>query len=404
MNLELHIVQNFVPSNLNRDDTGTPKDCVFGGVRRARISSQCLKRAIRLHPKFSARVEDAGGDVGKRTKLIRDEITKVLVPKGIGDDTANAAAAGVVALLGLKFAKPKKDDANARPRTEYLLYLGQNEVRELAEIASRQEVVDVAEKAFKTHGEKWQDVGAAVAADKSLKDIGNELKRIVSAARTGARSYAADIALFGRMVADDKSMNVDAACQVAHAISTNRADMDIDFYTAVDDFNLDDAGAGMMGTSEFTSACFYRYANLDLKALGQNLAHNGDLLNATALGFVESSIMAVPSGKQNSSAAHNPPSYVRIVVRDDGFPWSLAGAFSKPVAVPRNPDSCLEGESVLRMNDYFDSLKATYGAEGILFDGAVSTFQNRSENETMHAQISALNSFLAEKVSTVVET
>lgn len=374
MNLEMHILQNFVPSNLNRDDTGTPKDCVFGGVRRARVSSQCVKRSIRLHPSFSRKIEEAGGDVGKRTKLIRDEIAKLLIANGTDQNTGKAAAAGIVHLLGLKFEKPKGENTPAK--TQYLLYLGQNEVRELADLASRTEVLNAASDAFGQHGETWDKVAETIGKSKDLGDVAKQVKSVVNNSRLGSRAYAADIALFGRMVADDKDMNVDAACQVAHAISTNRADIDIDFYTAVDDFNVEDAGAGMMGTSEFTSSCFYRYMNLDLDKLGENLAHNRDLMAATVCGFVEAAVKAIPSGKQNSSAAQNPPCYVRTIIRDDGFPWSLAGAFSKPVQ--SNGSRSLEEESADRLEEHFGSMRSAYGADGIQFDELVSTLSGRA--------------------------
>lgn len=395
MNLEMHVLQNFVPSNLNRDDTGTPKDCVFGGVRRARISSQCLKRSIRLHPAFATRVEEAGGDVGKRTKLIRDEIAKVLIGDGTSEGTARAAAAGIVALLGLKFEKSRSADAKAK--TQYLLYLGQNEVRELAELAARPEMLKAAESAYREHGEDSDKTAEAFGTIKGLGDVGKEVKKVVNNSRLGSRSYAADIALFGRMIADDKNMNVDAACQVAHAISTNRADIDIDFYTAVDDFNQDDAGAGMMGTSEFTSSCFYRYINLDLTKLEENLAHNRDLLQAAVLGFVEAAIKAVPSGKQNSTAAQNPPSYVRVIVRDDGFPWSLAGAFSDPVRPDERKSLSLERVSADRMESYLEQLKSTYGADGVKYDEFFSSLEGK-DGGSMKDQLQKLQAFLGTAV------
>lgn len=393
MNLEMHMLQNFAPSNLNRDDTGTPKDCVFGGVRRARISSQCLKRSIRQHPAFSAKVEYAGGDVGKRTKLIRDEIAKSLVSRGVEDKIAKSAAAGIVNLLGLKFEKSKATDAKAK--TQYLLYLGQNEVRELAELAGRDEVLEAAGDAYAEQGEQWDQVAEAIGKSKDLGEVGKLVKGVVNNARLGSKAYAADIALFGRMVADDKAMNVDAACQVAHAISTNRADIDIDFYTAVDDFNVEDAGAGMMGTSEFTSSCFYRYVNLDLDKLAQNLAHNSDLISATVSGFVEAAVKAIPTGKQNSTAAQNPPCYIRTIIRNDGFPWSLVGAFSNPVRPNEAQSKSLEDVSVERLEQHLDGLKHTYGAEGIQFDSVVSTLAE-SNRESLSTQLTALEQFVAQ--------
>jgi len=372
MNLEVHIIQNFPPSNLNRDDTGTPKDCVFGGVRRARISSQCLKRSVRWHPAFAERIREAGGDVGQRTKLVQKRIVESLEPQGVDEHSARTAAAAVVQLLGLKFDK-KHANVDDGTRTEYLLYLGENEIRELASIAGRSEVIKAATKVYDEVGADGNKFAEKLLKQDGMKPIAKELEGILKSERVGARSYAADIALFGRMVADDKNMNVDAACQVAHAISTNRVDMDIDFYTAVDDFNVEDSGAGMMGISEFTSACFYRYANLDIDKLSENLGYNRDLLAAAVRGFAEASVFAVPSGKQNSTAAQSPPAYVRLVVRHDGFPWSLAGAFSAPAEPDLKGGKSLEQASVEALEDYFERLRKCYGDHGIGADVCFGT-------------------------------
>lgn len=370
MNLELHILQSFGPSNLNRDDTGSPKDAIFGGVRRARISSQCLKRSIRRHPSFQERIQAAGGDVGKRTKLIEEELAKKLLEAGVTENGAHAVSAALVYLLGLNF--DKKSVAEGKPRTQYLLYLGENEIRDLAHIGARQDVQDAIIENFKRCKDDLEKLKDSVAKEKTLKDIGKELKEVVGSSRLEARAYAADIALFGRMVADDKTMNVDAACQVAHAISTHKASMEIDFYTAVDDFNIEDSGAGMMGTMEYNSSCYYRYANVDVALLSDNLAHNRDLLNATLRGFVEASIKAIPTGKQNSTAAQNAPVYAKVILRNDGFPWALTGAFSRPVSVSPSEDSSLEEKSIGRLEEYLNDLKRVYGEGGIVFESCFS--------------------------------
>jgi CRISPR system Cascade subunit CasC len=174
---------------------------------------------------------------------------------------------------------------------------------------------------------------------------------------------AADLALFGRMLADMPDRNVDAAAQVAHAISTNRVAVEFDFYTAVDDFNpADTAGAGMMGTVEFNSACFYRYANVDLRQLRKNLEDDA-LVESTVAAFVRAAVEAVPTGKQNSMAAHNPPSFVLAVARQSGL-WNLANAFVRTVA-PRD-DGDLVTESIRRLDRHWGDLVAMYGARPIV--------------------------------------
>jgi CRISPR system Cascade subunit CasC len=176
---------------------------------------------------------------------------------------------------------------------------------------------------------------------------------------------AADVALYGRMLADLPEKNIDAACQVAHAISTNAVNTEFDFYTAVDDLpRADDKGAGMMGTIEFNSACFYRYSNIDLDQLcGANLGGDEDAARHALEAFLRASIEAVPSGKVNSMAHQNPPSLVFAVVRDRRL-WSLANAFTNPVAPDAGSD--LVEESALRLDAYWSQLTRMYGTAGIV--------------------------------------
>jgi CRISPR system Cascade subunit CasC len=155
------------------------------------------------------------------------------------------------------------------------------------------------------------------------EEIKKELNRLLNG------GMAVDLALFGRMLADLPNKNIDAACQVAHALSTNKVSMEFDFFTAVDDLSPEEeTGAGMMGTVEFNSACFYRYANIDLKQLTGNLAGDSELAQKAVEAFLRAAVATIPTGKQNSMAAQNPPSLVFAVVRDKGL-WSLANAFVK---------------------------------------------------------------------------
>ena len=342
MFLELHILQNFAPANLNRDDTGAPKDCHFGGYRRARISSQCIKRSVRKHPAFEQAVRQGAGDLGVRTKRLVERLQKILQEeKGQAEATANALAHLVVELLGLKTAKEEK--------TQYLLYLGQNDIVELADLA--------AQYAEDLQAKKAKDVP---------KEVAKEFKKLLDKKKKSS-AYAADIALFGRMIADDKDMNVDASCQVAQALSTNKVDMEMDYYTAVDDLLPEDQpGSDMIGVVEFNSSCFYRYACVDCGKLEENLGKDADLTTGVLQGFIEASVKAVPTGKQNSMAAQNPPSYVRVVLREDGFPWSLANAFQDPV-YPKRGQS-LEALSSAKLGGYMQKLKSAYGASGIVGD------------------------------------
>jgi len=196
----------------------------------------------------------------------------------------------------------------------------------------------------------------------------SEIRQALLAVLDGGK--AADLALFGRMLADLPDKNIDAASQVAHAISTNKISMEFDFYTAVDDLRPQDtAGADMLGTIEFNSACFYRYANVDLAQLTQNLGNDRDLARQTLAAFLRASITAIPTGKQNSMAAQNPPSFLLAVVREHGC-WSLANAFLQPIRPDGGGD--LVQHSVNALDRYWGQLSRMYGTAGILATAAVS--------------------------------
>ena len=182
---------------------------------------------------------------------------------------------------------------------------------------------------------------------------------------------APDIALFGRMLAlkpdtpfGKNSLNVIAACQVAHAISTHKVGVEFDFYTAMDDLKTleDEPGAGMMGTVEFNSACFYRYANIDCNQLKRNLGDDKELTQETVEAFIRAAVNAIPTGKQNSFAAQNPPSFVCAIARSSGT-WSLANAFAKPVWVGDNGD--LVQKSTDALLAYWDKLVEVYSDKDI---------------------------------------
>jgi len=359
MKLELHFLQNFAPSNLNRDDTGAPKDCEFGGVRRARISSQCLKRAIRQAFEVHQLLGESTADqMAARTKRLVTETERLLVERG----KPEGKAAAVVA-FALQAAKLKVDDEN---KTQYLLFVPRRVVKELADLVERHwaELADAAgahpDESEKEGGKKTSKKAEKKAAKDAVpKDVAKALSSLLAdVARTP------DLALFGRMIADNPEWNTDAACQVAHAISTNKASMEFDFYTAVDDLRTKDAsGSDMMGTVPFQSACFYRYACLDVDALRRNLAsgeNDGDALAAkTVDAFLRASALAIPTGKQNSMAAQNRPSYLLAVVRDGGAPQSLANAFVRPVR-PEGDASLVEA-SVDRLEAYLDKSLDMWG-------------------------------------------
>ncbi len=347
MLIELHIIQNFAPSNLNRDDTNSPKDCTFGCYRRARISSQCFKRAIRMHPAFG---DEVGASRGVRTKLLVDRVAGLIsAEKGTDAETARKVVAATIQAAGYK--------VDEKLKTSVLLFMSPGELAGYASLI----------------GEQFDSLLPAVEAEEAKKNPGTikldkGLKKAIEG--LGSRVDAADVALFGRMIAETKNLNIEAACQVAHAISTHPVQTEMDFYTAVDDLQpKEDTGAGMMGVIEFNSACFYRYAVVDTQQLNDNLGGDTASANAAALGFLKAAVAAIPTGKQNSMAAHNPPSYLQVRIRDGGTPWSLANAFAAPVMVNRSTTDLTIG-SIEKLREYDQGLKGMYGAAGIVLDRA----------------------------------
>ncbi len=361
MRIEIHILQNFAPSNLNRDDTGSPKNAEFGGYRRARISSQCVKRAVRRY--FQDHNLIPGENRAIRTKRLLEHLTARLAKPGRSEAAINQAVTTALAAGGLKL-----DERNL---TQYLLFLGEGEIARFADLVDQH--FDALAKEPETppaEGNKKKGAKKDKAEAKSAAPA--EVQKAVPALLDGGK--AADLTLFGRMLADLPDKNVEAACQVAHAISTNKIhSMEMDYYTAVDDINNDNPGADMIGTVAFNSACFYRYATLDVAELAGGfrdekktrpfgLQGDTELARTTAKAFLKAFIHAIPTGKQNSFAAHNPPSLVFAIVRD-GTPVSLANAFVKPIA-PRNGDSLVE-ESIKALDHYYGCLLGMYGDGGL---------------------------------------
>jgi CRISPR system Cascade subunit CasC len=358
MFIELHIIQNFAPSNLNRSDTGSPKDCEFGGVRRARVSSQCFKRAMRDYFKADPLFATAHKDkLATRTKRLLETVVATLREKGRDETEARRVVEN--ALNGVKLTIKEND------KTQYLLFLGQQEIAAIADSCERYftDLLGVALPEAQGQGEQTRARrGSARDTKRVGKDaVPEEIRDAFEKALNGGK--AADLALFGRMLADLPQKSIDAAAQVAHAISTHKTGVEFDFYTAVDDIRPEDTeGADMLGTVEFNSACFYRYANIDIGQLQKNLDNDAELTRATIEAFIRSAIAAIPTGKQNSMAAQNPPSFVLAVVRESEL-WSLANAFVKPVRSTTEHD--VVETSIRRLDEYWKQLTTAYGDEHI---------------------------------------
>jgi CRISPR system Cascade subunit CasC len=348
--IEIHVLQNFAPSNLNRDDTGAPKDALFGGTRRARISSQCLKRAVRQ--KFIQKKDEGffqPDELAVRTKRLYKAIAEKLAGKREEADVLAKAE------IALSYVKLKAGDAG---KTQYLLFLGQKEIEALAEAihAYWDKIVPASEDPK----DKGKTKGKKATASDAPKEVREKMDSIFNGGK------AVDLALFGRMLADMPEKNQNAACQVAHAISTHSVEREFDYYTAVDDLKPEDsAGADMMGTVEFNSACFYRYAVVDWEKLLENLQNDQPLAKKGLRAFLDGFVVAEPTGKQNTFAAHNPPEFVAVALRRDAAPRNLANAFETAVRVRK--DESLTAVSADKLMEKGKSLNAAYDGKGTTF-------------------------------------
>ena len=304
--IDIHILQSVPPSNINRDDTGSPKIANFGGVTRARVSSQAWKKASR----DTMRSFLDEGKLGQRTKYAVELIGQHIVEKN--NETAISAAqemaAEVLAATGIKV---NTKDKSGRFPTNYLLFISPLQAEKLADLA-----IEIQQTG------NDEDEKSKKKALKKAKDILN--------AKELPELNAIDIALFGRMVADALDLNTDASVQVAHAIGVSRAEPEFDYFTALDDRAPEDnSGAGMIGTVEFMSSTLYRYANVDVYHLYENLG-SVEAVSEAVRAFLRAFVTSMPTGKMNTFANRTLPSVVLIQLRD-AQPVSLVNAFETPV-------------------------------------------------------------------------
>lgn len=349
--IEAHILQTVPPANLNRDDQGNPKEALYGGARRSRVSSQAWKRATRKH--FAGSVPQQ--DLGTRTLMLGKALTTRLnTAPGVDPAAAARLAAAAVNSLGVK----KKDVKEGKiEKTSYLLFVGHRQLDEIADLAA-----SLAPE-------------LPMLSDKELTEkLADPVKTILT------QGHSLDVALFGRMVADIPALNVDAAVQVAHAISTHAADLEFDYYTAVDDENeRGETGAGMIGSIGFNSATLYRYAAIGLEQLTMNLAEPQAAIDAVDL-FVDSFTKSMPTGYANSFAHRTLPSFVAVTVREDQ-PVNLVSAFEKPV-MPR--DYGIAEASALRLTQEYERSVSQWGDKP-----AYTAYSHRHDGKT-HTELAAV--------------
>lgn len=342
---DIHVIQSVPAANVNRDDTGAPKTVVFGGVVRSRVSSQSWKRAMRLDFAESGTVPTGSRTVNAPT-LLAEAIKNQA--SALSDEEALEKAIQVFQSAGIKLDKDNQ--------TKALLLISHGQVNKLAEYALAHDVADYDKKALK----------AVFNGDQSL-----------------------DLALFGRMVADNPELNVEAASQVAHAVSTHEMTPEFDYFTALDDLRPDEtAGATMLGTVEYNSATLYRYANVNINELTDNLGQEAMVMGLGQ--FIRSFVLSMPSGKQNTFANKTLPSYVLVVLRPD-TPVNLATAFEQPI---RSNNGYVEAS--------IDRLIEEYEKTQNFVDTPTATYALGQRQEPIGTQVASLNE-LVDQVTTTAE-
>lgn len=325
MLIGIHMIQNHSPANLNRDDLGSPKTCYFGGVLRSRISSQCIKRSIRMSEEFKQLLG------GVRTRQLAR-----LISEKVAGEKEKGRAEKILKDCGLEPKKAKKSsEENAlgnSDKSKMLVYTTHEAIEEMARLLQ--------------NGNGKKDNELAVEFGKLIAQ----------------KTAVPDMALSGRMLETGvlKNTTVEAALQVAHAISTHEARPEVDYYVAADDIPGEDAGAGYVDEAMFSSACFYKYFSIHWETLVENLKGYGDnhaKLAAHAIGaFIRGAALTNPTGKQNSFAAHNPPDGMLIEIKD--APISYANAFAKPV---NKNERDFISQSIAQLGQYIHDIDTGYG-------------------------------------------
>lgn len=290
--IDIHALQTVPPSNLNRDEIGKPKTAVYGGVTRSRVSSQSWKYAMRQY--FEEHT--SADNLGVRTRRVPRELVKSIKTQDetITDKQAVKMAKEICKNIGLKTSKTNTVD-DEYPSVQALTFISNSQINKLAKLSINNET---------------------------------EVKKFKSAFNA---KNSVDLSLFGRMVASDTGSNVDAACQVAHSISTHEVNTEFDYFIGSDDISIkNNSGAAMLNTTEFTSSTFYRYANINVPELNNNLQSDNKTLIETINLFIKSFVNSIPSGHINSFANDTLPDALLINIRGDR-PVSLVAGFENAV-------------------------------------------------------------------------
>lgn len=365
--VDIHVLQSVPPSNVNRDDTGSPKSALYGGVRRARVSSQAWKKAVRTSFKDFLPASQTGARTLRAVELLMNRLTAD--PYRLAQEDARQKALAVVKALGLKADKPRVKEGSGPEgveRTQYLVFYSNQQLDRLAQLAATSEG-------------KISSSDAKKAADSD---------------------HGVEVALFGRMVADSRGLNVDSAVQVAHALSTHAVEIESDYFTAVDDYKLDedDAGAGMIGTVEFTSETLYRFATVAVSTLEDNLG-DVDLTADAAAAFVRGFVVSMPTGKQNTFANNTLPDAVVVQIRK-GRSASFVGAFED--AITSTTGGFVEASCKALASYAHDCEEAFLGAPVASFVTRVGTRTEAVSDMGTAMPIDELVSSVRDQVATVL--
>jgi len=314
--IQLHLLTSYPPANLNRDDLGRPKTARMGGVERLRVSSKSLKRHWRTSDLFQ---EAAAGHVGVRTKRLGVEVRKKLEEAGVKEKDAQKWAREIADVFGAL----KKDSEEI----EQLAHIGPEENQSVDELTN-----------------------TLVQENRDPKKEELSLLR--------KNPTAVDVALFGRMLAADPAFNVEAACQVAHALTVHPVVIEDDYFTAVDDLNSgeEDRGAAHIGETGFAAGLFYSYVCINRDQLVNNLSGNEELADRAIAALAEAAVKVAPTGKQNSFGSR---AYASFVLAEKGSqqPRSLSVSFLKPIQ-----GSDQENDAIAALKDQAKRFDQAYGA------------------------------------------
>ncbi|MEU6534572.1 type I-E CRISPR-associated protein Cas7/Cse4/CasC [Streptomyces sp. NPDC047000] len=346
--LDIHVVQSVPFANLNRDDTNSVKTVLYGGALRTRVSSQSWKRAVRME------FERLSGDSALRTRRIGEAVTRELVERGWPQPLAERAGAHIAAAVG-KF-EVETDEANKpvpnHVVTNAMVYVPRAAVTELADLAvEHRQTLESTAKDIKKNGDTKASALPKAAIDAVLRGRNDVIN------------------LFGRMLAEIDRAGVDGAVQVAHAMTTHENDVDLDYFTAVDDLTSawkDTTGSAHMGHAEFSAGTFYRYATVDLDELTNNLAGTHTDVRELLTTFLTAFTLAVPQAKKNSTAPHTLPHLVHLALRADR-PVSYAAAFEQPVRPAAHGGHAVP--SVDALAAYAQAAAAFLGTRQLLWQG-----------------------------------